>query len=516
MRPVLTARQMAACDRQAIEQYGIPGVVLMENAGRGVVRVAEQLLGTTCGKRVAIFCGKGNNGGDGFVAARHLVNGGAEVRVLLVGRRAEVKGDAATNLRVLTNMGLVVEEVSKAEHVPDLGGMDLIVDALLGTGLQGPVQGFMEHVIDTVNATRAPIVAVDVPSGINADEGSVQGAAIRATATATMAALKRGLLFSPAREHAGRVSVIDIGMPAQLLAGGNVDTWQVTGCDVATMLPKRAPNAYKNLCGVALVVAGSTGMTGAAVLSAETVLRAGAGLAYLAIPSSLNAIVEEKATEVISKPVPETQPGYLGRAAAEQVKKLFAGVNAVAIGPGLGTEPETVEAVWEMVITCPHPLVVDADGLNALAKKTEILVRRTGRVVLTPHPGELARLTGQTRESIIRDPVSTARTWAQRWGEVLVLKGAPTVVAVPSGTVYINSTGNAGMATAGSGDVLTGLITGLLAQGLAPEQAAVAGVYLHGLAGDLARDELGERGMIAGDIMRHVPAALRDTEGLLQ
>ncbi len=514
MRAVVTGHQMATCDREAIERYGIPGVVLMENAGRGVARLAQELLGNVCGKRVAIFCGKGKNGGDGFVVARHLANGGAQVRVLLVGNRAEVKGDAAINLNIVEEMGLKVEEVTAAEHLPEGLDAELIVDALLGTGLQGPVQGLMAQVIGALNEYRAPILAVDVPSGVNADSGSIAGPAVRATCTATMAALKRGLLFSPAREHAGRVTVVDIGMPCQVLTPPKVDTWQVEAVDVAQMLPARAPNAYKNTCGLALVVAGSTGMTGAAVLSAETVLRAGAGLAYLVIPGSLNAIVEEKATEVISKPVAEAAPGHLGRAAVEQVKQMFAQVTAAAIGPGLGMDPETVEAVWALVGACPHPLVVDADGLNALARKPEILARKTGRLVLTPHPGELARLTGQSREAILSDPVETARAWAQRWGEVLVLKGAPTVVACPSGVVYINSTGNAGMATAGSGDVLTGLITGLLAQGLAPEQAAVAGVYLHGLAGDLARDELGERGMIAGDIMRHVPAALRLREGV--
>jgi len=504
---------MAECDRRAVEEYGIPGVVLMENAGRGVARIAETLLGNVTGKEVVVFCGKGNNGGDGFVVARHLFNAGARVRVFLVGKKSEVKGDAATNLHIAERMGLPLQELAAAEHIPDLGSTSLVVDALLGTGLQGNVHGALAEVIEIINGLRAPVLAIDVPSGLNSDVGSILGVAVRATATATMAALKRGLLFSPGREHAGVVEVVDIGMPSALLRGENVDTWQVEVSDVLRTLPKRAPNAYKNVCGMALVVAGSTGMTGAAVLSAETVLRSGAGLAYLAIPASLNAIIEEKATEVISKPVAECRPGHLGLAAVAQVVELFRQVHAVAIGPGLSTEQETVEAVWGMVSACELPLVVDADGLNALARKPELLARRSGRLVLTPHPGELARLTGQSREAILANPVDTARQWAQRWGEVLVLKGAPTVVATPGGHVYINSTGNAGMATAGSGDVLTGLITGLLAQGLSPEHAALAGVYLHGLAGDLARDELGERGMLAGDIMRQVPAALQRIEG---
>ncbi|MCR4437706.1 MAG: NAD(P)H-hydrate dehydratase [bacterium] len=512
MRPVLTARQMAECDRRAIQEYGIPGVVLMENAGRGVAELAGELLGNVAEKQVAIFCGKGNNGGDGYVVARHLANRGARVRLFLVGKRSEVRGDAATNLCIVEKMGLDLQEIATSEHIPDLRSTDLVVDALLGTGLQGRVLGLLAEVIEVLSGSHAPILAIDVPSGLDADSGSTLGVASRATATGTMGALKRGLLFAPGREHAGTVKVIDIGMPKDLFTDELVNTWQVEAEDVRQMLPRRAPNAYKNQCGVALVVAGSTGMTGAAVLSAETVLRAGAGLAYLAIPESLNAIIEEKATEVISKPMAEVTPGHLGRAAVEQIEALLRQVDAVAIGPGLGTEGETVEAVWAMVASCPRPLVVDADGLNALAKKPELLLRKTGRVVLTPHPGELARLTGQARDAIVANPVDTAREWAGRWGEVLVLKGAPTVVATPEGKVFINSTGNAGMATGGSGDVLTGLITGLLAQGLSPEQAAVAGVYLHGLAGDLARDELGERGMLAGDIMRQVPAALRRTE----
>ncbi|MGQ9559494.1 MAG: NAD(P)H-hydrate dehydratase [Candidatus Oleimicrobiaceae bacterium] len=512
MRPVMTARQMAECDRRAIEECGIPGLVLMENAGRGVAQAAEGLLGQVKGKEVAIFCGKGNNGGDGFVVARHLFNKGARVRLLLVGKKSEVKGDAAVNLRVAEKAGLRVEEVAGREHINDCGSTNLVIDALFGTGLQGRVQGIVAEVIEAINTIGAPIVAVDVPSGLNSDDGSILGVGVRATVTVTMAALKRGLLFSPGREHAGRVTVADIGMPAWLLRDKHLDTWQIESADVLQMLPQRAPNAYKNLCGVAVVVAGSTGMTGAAVLSAETVLRSGAGLAYLAVPASLNAVVEEKATEVISKPLTESASGHIGRGAVSQVAELFRQVHAVAIGPGLGTEQETVEAVWALVASCPHPLVVDADGLNALARKPDLLLRKTGRLVLTPHPGELARLTGQAREVIVSNPVDRAREWAQRWGEVLVLKGAPTVVATPAGQVYINSTGNAGMATAGSGDVLTGLITGLLAQGLSPEHAAVAGVYLHGLAGDLAREELGERGMLAGDIMRKVPAAFQHTE----
>lgn len=512
MRPVLTARQMAECDRRAIQEYGIPGVVLMENAGRAVAELAGQLLGKVARKRVAIFCGKGNNGGDGYVVARHLANSGAQVRLFLVGRRTEVKGDAATNLHIVEKMGLNLQEITTAEHIPDLRSTDLVIDALLGTGLQGPVHGILADVIEALNASRAPALAIDVPSGLDSDSGSILGVAIRATITGTMAALKRGLLFSPGREHAGVVKIIDIGMPQAVFDDELVNVWQVEAEDVRQVLPRRAPNAYKNQCGVALVVAGSTGMTGAAVLSAETVLRSGAGLAYLAIPASLNAIIEEKATEVISKPLAEVKPGHVGIAALEQIEELLQQVDAVAIGPGLGTEAETVEAVWAAVASCPRPLVVDADGLNALARKPELLLRRTGRVVLTPHPGELARLTGQAREAIVANPVDTAREWAERWGEVLVLKGAPTVVATPGGKVFINSTGNAGMATGGSGDVLTGLITGLLAQGLSPEHAAVSGVYLHGLAGDLARDELGERGMLAGDIMRQVPAALRRTE----
>ncbi len=517
MRKVVTASQMGQMDRETIEKIGIPGVVLMENAGLGVVSVAEQLLGGTAArKHVVVVAGKGNNGGDGFVVARHLHNRGADVDVYLLADPATIKGDAKTNLNILLNMGLAIHPVQKRGDFKPNPPVDLIVDAIFGTGISGAVRGLAAEIIDAINAMPTPVLSVDLPSGLNADTGAVEGPCVRATATATMAEIKRGLLLPPGRDFAGRVHVVDISMPETIETAKQVRTFIVGRPDALVVLPRRPSDAYKNKVGLVYVLAGSTGMTGAATLTSLSALKAGSGLVYLGIPASLNAILEEKATEVITKPLPEAEPGHLGESATAPILDHLTGMDVFALGPGLGTHPSTAKLVQNLVRQVEKPTVIDADGLNNLQDHTDLLRNRTAPTVLTPHPGELSRLTGLGTREILANRIEVARRFAAEWGVVLVLKGSPSVTASPDGMVMINSSGNAGMATGGSGDVLTGLIASFIGQGLDAFTAAWLGVYVHGFAGDIARNRYGEMGLVAGDILRAVPAVLRELEKIKQ
>jgi|YelNatPaOPRAMG01_1025707.scaffolds.fasta_scaffold00118_45 NAD(P)H-hydrate epimerase len=512
MRLLVTAAEMASMDREAIEEIGIPGVVLMENAGLGVVSVIQEELGGVAGRRVAIVCGKGNNGGDGYVVARHLYNAGCDVDIYLLAEPDSVRGDARINLDIVRKMGIPLHVVRSADDFDPSPEPELVVDAIFGTGISGPVQGLAAEVIRRINGFGVPVVAIDLPSGLNADTGAVEGPCVAARRTVTMAEIKRGLVLPPGRDFAGRVHVVDIGMPRTLRSATQVRTFLVDRADAVHVLPQRPSDAHKNRVGVVYVLAGSTGMTGAATLTSLSALRAGSGLVYLGIPASLNPILEMKATEVITHPLPEAVPGATGLEAWEMLAPRLHNVDVLAVGPGLGTHPSTAELVRRIVEEVPLPLVLDADGLNNLQGQAELLTRRRGPTVITPHPGELARLCGLQTRQIVADRIEVARRFAQEWQVVLVLKGSPTVTATPDGRVLVNTTGNAGMATGGSGDVLTGVIASFLGQGLGPVEAAWLGVYVHGLAGDVARERLGQMGMIAGDILRTLPSVLRALE----
>ncbi|MBN1350912.1 NAD(P)H-hydrate dehydratase [candidate division KSB1 bacterium] len=509
MLPVVKASEMAEMDRKTIQELGIPGITLMENAGLGVVREIERISGCLRNKCILIFCGKGNNGGDGYVVARHLLNRGANVETYLIGEKAQLKGDALINCQILESMRHRIIEIATVEQLPDAKDADLLVDGLLGTGVIGPVKGLMADVIKFMNNCNAPVVAIDLPSGMEADTGAVKGECIRAVCTVTMALLKRGLLFSPGREFAGKVVPVDISMPLFVIKESKPGTFLIERRDVAQMLPDRAPNAYKNACGCALALAGSVGLSGAAALTSLAILRAGAGMAILGTPESLNPIYEQKLTEVMTKPLPETENHTLSLAAKTGIEELLDWADVLAVGPGLGSHEQTTRLVHWILKSVNKPIVLDADGLNACKGNMAVIREASGSVVLTPHPGELSRIIGLAIKDIITDPIEIARKYARELNAVLVIKGAPTVTASPDGEVIINSTGNAGMATAGSGDVLTGIIAGLLAQGMSTKSAAIAGVYLHGAAGDIAARKRTQAGMIAGDILDAIPRALK-------
>lgn len=511
MLRVVTAEEMRRADRRAAEAFGLPSLLLMENAGRGAVQAMEAAFGPLQGRRVAILCGKGSNGGDGFVAARHLAARGAEVEVFLLAPAREVKGDAAVNLAVLQRSGLAFREVRTPEALAAVRGSvaraDLVVDALFGTGLAGPASGLVAEAIELVNAAARPVVALDLPSGLSSDHGRLLGPVIQATLTVTFGLLKRGLLLYPGAVKAGRVEVVDLGLPARLLGEG-IAVGLLEAADIRAAFPPRLPHAHKGSYGHLLVLAGSVGKTGAAVMTSLAALRVGTGLVTLGVPASQQPVVAAHLMEGMTEPLPETPARTLGARALGRIAELAARMEAVALGPGVGLEAETQELVRELIRALEAPMVVDADGLTALAGHLPLLKEARGPRLLTPHPGELARMLGSSVPEVEADRIGVVQRLTGETGAWVALKGARTVIGGPDGEVALNPTGNPGMATGGTGDLLTGIVGGLLAQGHPPLLALRAGVYLHGLAGDLAREAKGEEGMIAGDLLEAIPEAI--------
>ncbi len=541
---------MRAIDRRAIEEYGIPGVCLMQSAGDALARVCIEELGGTDihGKRVVFFCGMGNNGGDGFVAARHLADRGAHVFVLLAGKSEDLKGDAAVHFAPLRRMmpGGIYEETPGRKHPMPLFGAEnteddetarivledgilriahLFVDCLLGTGARGPIDrnGAIGRYLFLLNRMRGfpprktPVIAADVPSGVNADTGKADYLSVRATRTVTFALPKPGLFTFPAPDYVGKLTVAAIGMPRDLLEADTL-TQEVTTQDFMRLhLPRRAQtrDANKGTFGTVLVIAGSAGMAGAASLTALSALRAGAGLVVLAVPESVLDTAAALAPEAVLKTLPETaNRAHGGTGALEAALALAEKADAVAIGPGMGGTNETVAFVQAFVQACQKPLLIDADGLNAVAQMTVAAPPLAGRkVVLTPHPGEAGRLLNRDAKAIQENRLQTVRELATKWGATALLKGARTLVAEPNnddgkeGRLAFNRLGSPALATAGSGDVLTGVIAALLAYMEMPYEAARAGAYLHALAGELYDKETGSAGALATDIRDLLPRA---------
>ncbi|MDI6740102.1 MAG: NAD(P)H-hydrate dehydratase, partial [Candidatus Edwardsbacteria bacterium] len=477
-------------------------------------------------RTVCVVCGPGNNGGDGFAAARLLHNQGTSVTVFLLGRAGELKNEARINFQRFRKLGLKVGEVAggpvrRSPPVADAGGKgvaaltkalssaSLIIDAVFGTGFKGAPDKNTAEAVSAMNASGVPILAVDIPSGINGETGTAGGAAVRAQRTVTLGLAKTGLFFHPGKTHAGETIIADIGFPEKLIDEHICAVETVEPAQAAALLPVRKPDAHKGSCGTVFALAGSLGFTGAAALTAQAALRSGAGLVYLGVPESLHDVMAVKLTEVITKPLPETRTRTVSIHALDRIRALIAKADALAIGPGLSTHPETVELVQQLMPLLPVPAVIDADGINALSQKIDILGTVKVPLILTPHYGEMSRLLQFDILEVKNNPLAVAREAARRFKQVIVLKGAPTVAAEPSGKVWINTTGNAGMATAGAGDVLTGLIAGLLAQGLKPAGAARLGVYLHGLCGDIAVENKTEFCLLAGDLIEFLPDAFK-------
>jgi hydroxyethylthiazole kinase-like uncharacterized protein yjeF len=506
---LVTSSEIQEMDRIAIEEIGIPGVVLMENAARGATRVFLDHFGPPLRSYVLVLCGRGNNGGDGYAIARYLHQAGLKVTVIVLAETAKIGGDALLNLEVIKRMGLDIIEAATREEWNRkselISTSDYIIDGILGTGLNAPVRGVYEEIIDAINRSQKSVMAIDIPSGLNADTGQVMGVAVRADLTVTFGFPKAGQLIYPGAELVGRLVRINIGIPNEV-ADRIPRTYSLIGPeDFLDLLAGGGQDIHKGNRGHLLILAGSTGKTGAASLTALGALRAGAGLVTLGTPASLNTILEEKLTEAMTMPLPDTSEGSLSLQAEEQIVGLMQGKTAVAIGPGLSTNSETADLVRRIISRCSLPMVIDADGLNALAGDISVLEHCTGRAILTPHPGEMGRLSGIKNMEVQRDRLGNASRFAKKHGCILVLKGARTVVAQPEGPTYINATGNPALSSGGSGDVLTGLIGGYLARGLPGAKAALAGVFLHGLAADFLSQTMGKEGILAGELPGVVP-----------
>lgn len=510
---IVTAEEMRNIDQQTIQNIGIPGIVLMENAGLGVVNAIDKKYAKSL-SRVSIFVGKGNNGGDGLVVARHLVNMGYNVQTYVMAEANAFTGDALINLQIAKNMNLPLEFILSDEDLEKnkgkIASSDLLVDSIFGTGLKGAVRGFAANVIDFLNSTGLPIVAIDLPSGLDANTGKIDGACIKAVLTVTMALPKRGLLMFPGANYVGELKVVDIGVPRKVIESQGILVNLVQSYDAAKLLPERPRDAHKGTFGRVVILAGSVGFTGAAAMASEAALRVGAGLVSLGIPKSLNSIMGVKLTEAMTRPLPETENLTLAMSAKDEIMKMLENANVAALGPGLSRHPETVSLIQNLCKEVKIPKIIDADGLNALSDAPGILKELGQNTILTPHPGEMARLTANSTSQIQSDRIGIAQDFAKENGVVLVLKGAPTVTADSQGNVFINTTGNPGLASGGTGDVLTGAIAGFLAQGLSVIDAAVLGVYIHGLAGDLAAMKHGEAGILARDVIKRLPKAIQE------
>lgn len=509
---ILNADQMREADRRTIQDIGIASLVLMENAGRQVVAAVESLYADLAERRIAIVCGKGNNGGDGFVVARTLQQRGFDVSVFVIGPLSEVKGDARTNLTILGNIGQTVVEVADETawelHGGEIAGHDLIIDAMFGTGLSAPLTGFYETVVADLNEAGVPIVSIDMPSGMSADTSDPIGGSIEATVTVTLAAPKLPLVLPPAEMKAGEVVIADIGIPSDVieqLDGPRLEL--MTREQMRALIQPRAADAHKGDFGRVLVVAGSVGKAGAAVLCAHGAMRSGAGLVTVASPRSCQPTIAAHGAEYMTEGLDETPEGTVHYSAAEAVIEIDADV--VVAGPGLGRGEGVTTFVRQLLDSCEGPLVLDADALNAFADEPALLVGREGRdLIITPHPGEMARLVGCTVDDLQADRIGIATDFAKRHKLYVVLKGYRTLVVTPDGKVFVNPTGCAGMATGGTGDVLTGMLGAWLAQLLDAEAACKLAVYLHGSAGELADADNGEVSMTAGDLVDHIGDAI--------
>lgn len=507
---VLTSDQIRQADEQTIQHYGIPSIVLMENAASGLVDAMMNKYPDA--RKILVLAGKGNNGGDGLAAARQLHNRGLDVEVLLFATLGSLKGDAGRNLRIARRMGVPVTSIRSARQfensVDRMLSAQVIVDALFGTGLSKPLTGLYAEVVATLNALRVPVVSVDVPSGLSGSSGEIIGPAVIARLTATFGALKVPHVFPPASDYAGEVVVVDIGIPYEVLEG--ISQMEIlSGEEFAPLLAPRPRDAHKGTFGHVAIVAGSRDKPGAAAMAALSAYRVGAGLVtVVSVPEVIRTTIGIH-PEVMGLHMPEDGEGHIHSDALPTLLEFCDDRDAVLIGPGLGTSEPVQDMIRTFVMGLTRPAILDADALTAFSGKLSRLTERKAPTVLTPHPGEMGRLTGKSTEKVQQDRVSTVRDACIRSKAVTLLKGFQTLVAVPGGKVFVNPTGNPGMATGGTGDVLGGMIAGFAAQGHSPDVAALLGTFFHGLAGDAAAEEKGEASLTAGDVADYIPRAFQ-------
>ncbi|NLK20651.1 MAG: NAD(P)H-hydrate dehydratase [Epulopiscium sp.] len=510
---VCSGKEMEVIDDITINKIGIPGIVLMENASICILNEIKKDLRGITNPKVSIICGQGNNGGDGLGAARHLFNRDIDVTIIFIGDYLLLKGDARMNFDIARTLQIPMEILKEGVFIDDeianlIQKSDIIVDAIFGTGLSKKIKGVFSDLIDLINFYGKHIISVDIPSGVDSKTGAILGNAVKANKTITLALPKSGLYLYPGTECVGELVIGDIGIPKIVIDEIELKMNVLKNEEIKSLIPKRPPRSNKGTYGRVQVIAGSKGMTGAAALSCKGAFRIGAGVVNLAVPESINYVLEEKLTEAITTPLPEDS-GKICEKSFDTIKSQLEKATVIAVGPGMGQTLEIVKFMEKLITNTTVPLVVDADGINAIAKNINMLKNLRVPVVLTPHPGEMGRLTGKSIEEILSEPIEIVREFCHRWNIILVLKDARTIIGHPDGEIYINTTGNSGMAVAGSGDVLTGIISGLIAQGMNPYKAAVLGTFLHGKAGDLVANELGLHGMLAGDICNCIPKAIK-------
>jgi NAD(P)H-hydrate epimerase len=513
---VLTSKEMREIDRKTIEEIGIPGPVLMENAGIRITGAILKRFPRITEENVVIVAGKGNNGGDGFVVARHLFNLGARPNVLLLASKQELKGDAALNLGIAEKIGVEIAEVTKIEEWKKrrigLFHASVIVDAIFGTGLLKPAEGLYATAIEDINKAPGFKVAVDIPSGLSSDTHLLIGPAVKADLTVALAAPKIGHVLPPAEEYVGELVISDISIPPFLFEDESLKLEVIEKKDALPYIQKRKRDSHKGTYGHLFVLAGSLGKTGAAVMAAKAALRMGAGLVTVGTPQSCLPVIARSMMEFMTEALPETPQKTISEAALPMVLDLLKGKDAVLIGPGISAHPSTAKLVVSLIPKIKVPAVIDADGLNILAENPDALKSFSCPAVLTPHPGEFARLIRRSNKDVLDNRLALAAEFADKYKVFLVLKGYRTLVATPRGNIFINPTGNPGMATGGSGDVLSGMIASLIIQEKNILGATVAAVYLHGMSGDIGAKRIGERPLIAGDLIKYLPQALKEME----
>jgi NAD(P)H-hydrate epimerase len=509
---VVTAAQMREMDRLTIQKYGVPSLTLMERAGQGIAQAIVERFLRNAKKGVLVVAGKGNNGGDGFVVARLLKKKRIPCEVALLARQDELSPDAAHNLEAFLKLNgkvseMTVDDVNSLRERARKSG--LVVDAILGTGIKSEVRGLYADAITAINACGVPVVAVDIPSGVHTDTGVPLGVAVQSEMTVALGFAKRGEVIYPGIGYVGELIIADIGIAAEAIAEVNPDTELLDHETVRRLVPRRAPDTHKGTYGHVLVIAGSRGKTGAAILACRAAMRSGAGLTTLAAPRSLNNIFASSLIEVMTEPLRDNAAEEVETLSDDDLRRLLERKDVLLFGPGIGVTPATQNNLRWLLRNLAIPWVIDADGLNNLALEIDRLKQAKTAPVLTPHPGEMARLTGKSTAEVNRDRVEIARSFALEHHCHVILKGARTVIATASGKVFINPTGNPGMASGGMGDALAGILAALLAQGLAPEDAMKLGVYLHGLVGDRVAASKGGIGLIASDIIEGLPEGLR-------
>lgn len=514
---LVTANQMQDMDKQTIESFGIPGLVLMENAGRGAVDFLLKKFQNIKVKKIAVIAGRGNNGGDGFVMARYLMEKGMIVNTFLLSSKEKITGDAKINMVLAQKLcdrshSCSIIEIRDADTFKEVKHRilhhDLFIDAILGTGLNSDVRGFFKDAIELINASPRPVFSVDIPSGLNSDTGQPLGIAVKADATATFAFAKVGHIIYPGNSYTGDLKVIDIGIPNFIAQEKNIKLSLIEKNEIAACFKPRDFQNHKGSYGHLLVIAGSIGKTGAACLCANAAMRSGTGLVTLGVAKSLNKIIESQVIESMTHPLPEKEKGSLSDNCFNEIQTLLKGKQALALGPGLGLRKSTKKLVNKLIEKSDVPLIIDADAINCIAKNLTVLKKKKAPAILTPHPGEMARLCDMTTSDIQADRIGIASQFAKTHDVILVLKGAQTVVSLPDGRSYICPTGNPGMASGGMGDVLTGMIAGFCAQGFSPEKASLAGVYIHGLCADILSKDIGAFGFVATDMIPMIPKTI--------